>query len=44
MPAAQRSNAALEVGDQANYELWQRVYMAINELELGKPKDGGAIN
>jgi hypothetical protein len=39
-----RSNAALEIGDRFNYELWQRVCMAIQELERGKPKDGEAIN
>jgi hypothetical protein len=44
MEAAERSNAALEAGDTFNYELWQRVMMAIQELERTKPLDGESVN
>lgn len=40
MEAAQRSNAALESGDTFNYELWQRVTNALNELQWPGRPDG----
>lgn len=36
LEAATRCNAALEVGDKPNYELWMRVLSAINDLQWSK--------
>jgi hypothetical protein len=44
MEAAVPSNAAFEIGDSFNYELWQRVCMAVQELERAQPKDGEVVN
>jgi hypothetical protein len=44
MEAAVRSNAALDIGDTFNYELWQRVCMAVQELERTKPASNESIN
>jgi hypothetical protein len=39
-----RSNAALELGDTFNYELWLRVVMAINSGKFGNAKTGEVIH
>jgi hypothetical protein len=44
MEAAMRSNAALEIGDSFNYELWQRVCMAVQELERQNPGSGESLH
>jgi hypothetical protein len=42
--AAQRSNRAMELQDQANYETWQRIAMAILDLQRRKVLDGESIH
>jgi hypothetical protein len=42
--AAMRSNAAMDVGDMFNHLLWQRVLLAVQELERTAPKLRNAIN
>jgi hypothetical protein len=42
--ATERSNAAIEVGDVFNHELWKRVWWTVGELERAKPSPGEAIN
>jgi hypothetical protein len=43
MEAAMRSNAALELGDMFNYELWLRVVMAIQSGKFGNASKGGEV-
>jgi hypothetical protein len=42
--ATERSNAAIRAGDAFNYELWQRVRGAVEEMQRTKPQAGEAIN
>ena len=42
--AAERSNAALELDDMFNYELWLRVVMAIQSGKFGNSKDGEVVH
>jgi len=42
--ATMRSNAAIEVGDVFNHELWRRVWWAVGEIKRTKPTPGDAIN
>jgi hypothetical protein len=44
LAAPQRADAAYEVGDMFNFELWRRVAKAVRELVRTKPEDGKAIN
>jgi hypothetical protein len=44
MEAGLKANGALERGDMFNAELWQRVMVAVQELEGTKPRDGTAIH
>ena len=44
LEASQRADAALELGDTFNFELWQRVAKAVLELERTKPGEGESIN
>jgi hypothetical protein len=44
MEAGLKANGALEAGDMFNHELWQRVMVAVQELERTAPKPGQAIN
>ena len=39
-----RAQGALELGNTSNYELWQRIAIAVQELKRTKPNDGEAIN
>ncbi len=42
--AAERADKALEQGDLDNFNLWQRIAKATEELERAKPAAGDAIN
>ena len=44
MEAGLKANGALEAGDMFNYELWQRVCTAVQELERTNPDFKKAIN
>jgi hypothetical protein len=44
MQAGLRANGCMELGDMFNQELWERVMVAVQELERTKPRDGRAIN
>ena len=44
LAACQRADAAYELGDMFNFELWQRVAKAVRELIRTKPRDGKAVN
>jgi hypothetical protein len=44
MEAAMRANQAQEESDQFNYELWQRVAMAVANLQRSKPISPNAIH
>lgn len=44
MVSAQKSNRALQEQDQANYETWQRVAMAILDLQRRKVLDGERVH
>jgi len=43
MKAALRANAAMEIGDMFNSELWNRVTVSVQELERTNPP-GKALN
>ena len=42
--AGQRSNAALQENDLFNYHLWQRVRIAVGELQQSKPTNPRDLN
>ena len=42
--AALRSNRALEVHDRTNYETWQRVAMAIGDLQRRSKVPGESVH
>jgi hypothetical protein len=42
--AAQRADKALEQGDLDNFNLWQRITNATEDLERAKPSGGETIN
>jgi len=42
--AAQRADKALEDGDLDNFNLWQRIAKATEDLERARPGAGEAIN
>lgn len=44
LTACQRADAAYEAGDMFNFELWQRIAKAVQELLRTAPGDGGAIH
>jgi hypothetical protein len=44
MQALLRAQGALELGNTSNYELWQRIAIAVQELKRTKPNGGEAIN
>jgi hypothetical protein len=39
-----RAQGALELGNTSDYELWQRIAIAVHELKRTKPNDSEAIN
>jgi hypothetical protein len=44
MEAGLKANSALELGDMFNHGLWQRVVMAVQELERIAPTKGESVN
>jgi hypothetical protein len=44
MEAGLKSSAARDLGDIFNHGLWQRVMMAVQELDRGRPSGGGTLN
>ena len=41
LEAAQRADAALELGDRFNFNIWTRIVNAIGQLQQPKPTDQG---